>query len=112
LDEIERMELLEKEEIKKSYTLVVDTLRTYVEKRFGVLAMDETTDELLSDLRRTRVEIDGLEIILREADLVKFAKHRPEIPAAKQLIDSGRGIVARTAPRPLAPEPVAETVAD
>lgn len=112
LDEIERMGLLDKGEIKKHYTLVVDTLRTYVEKRYGILAMDETTDEILADLGRSRIGVDGLEPVLREADLVKFAKHRPEIPAAGGLIDSVRGIVARTAPRPLASEPAAEAAAD
>ncbi len=112
LDEIERMGLLDKGEIKKHYTLVVDTLRTYVEKRYGVLAMDETTEELLADLNRSQIAVDGLESVLREADLVKFAKHRPEIPAANGLVDLVRGIVARTAPRPLAPEPAAEAAAD
>ncbi len=112
LDEIERLRLLERGEIKKHYSLVVDTFRTYVEKRFGILAMDETTDEILSDLRENRVEIEGLETILREADLVKFAKHRPDIPVAERLIDLVRGIVARTTPRLLSPEPDAESAAD
>ena len=112
LDEIERLRLLQKGEIKKHYSLVIDTFRTYLERRFGILAMDETTDEILFDLRRTRVEIDGLEAILSEADLVKFAKHRPDIPVAEGLIDLVRGIVARTAPRPLSPESDAESAAD
>jgi LPXTG-motif cell wall-anchored protein len=112
LDEIERLGLVEKGEIKKHYTLVVDTLRTYVEKRFGVLAMDETTDEILSDLMRSRVIVDGLEPVLREADLVKFAKFQPEPPVACGLVESVREIVARTAPRPFAEEPIAETAVE
>ena len=112
LDEIERLGLVDKGEIKKHYTLVIDTLRAYVEKRYGILAMDETTDEILSDLVKSRVDVDGLETVLREADLVKFAKFQPEIPVAKKLIDLVREIVARTAPRPLAPEPVAAAGAE
>jgi hypothetical protein len=101
LDEIERMHLVEKGEIKTHYTLVVDTLRRYMEKRYDILAMDQTSDEILWSLRRASAEIGDIEPVLREADLVKFAKYRPEAGAAKGLIDVVRGIVARTAPRPL-----------
>ncbi|UCG52965.1 MAG: hypothetical protein JSW58_05245 [Candidatus Latescibacterota bacterium] len=102
LNEIEQMGLLEDEEFKKFYTLVIDTLRRYIERRYGVMAMDRTTDEILWDLRRIRIEIKGLEELLREADLVKFAKHRPRVEEAKKLMDSARRIIALTAPRPLA----------
>ena len=100
LDEIERMNLLEKGEIKTHYTLVVDTLRKYVEKRYDILAMDQTSDEILWALRRAGVEVGDIEPVFSEADLVKFAKHRPEMTAARGLIDTVRGIVARTAPPP------------
>lgn len=102
LDEIERMNLVEKGEIKTHYTLVVDALRAYSEKRYGMIALDQTTDEILWDLRRQRVETGDIEPVLREADLVKFAKYRPEVAVAKRLIDTVRGIVARTAYHPLA----------
>jgi hypothetical protein len=101
LDEIERMNLIEKGDLKRHYTLVIDAIRMYVEKRFGVFAMDRTTEEILLDLKRRRTEVEGLEAILREADLVKFAKYRPGVEKAGELIDLARGLVARTAPRPL-----------
>jgi hypothetical protein len=104
LDEIERMNLLESGDLKTYYTLVVDALRAYLERRFWILALDETSDEILWNLRRLHVESADIEPVLREADLVKFAKVRPEIAAAKGFIDDVRGIIARTAPRPLAVE--------
>jgi hypothetical protein len=110
LDEIERMNLLESGDLKTYYTLVVDALRAYMERRFVILALDETTDEILWNLRRLRVEIADIEPVLREADLVKFAKLLPEIAAAKGLIDTVRRIIARTAPRPLAAEEPVEQV--
>jgi hypothetical protein len=100
LDEIERMNLPDAGEFKRYYTLVVDALRKYLENRYGVMAMDRTTDEILWDLRRIRVEVEGLEPMLNEADLVKFAKHRPDVVAAKKLMEMTRAIVARTAVRP------------
>ena len=101
LEEIERMGLLDSGEMKKYYTLVIDVLRGYLEKRYGFLAMDQTTDEILWGLRRLQVDAADIEPLLREADLVKFAKHRPEAAGARGLIDAVRVVVARTAPRPL-----------
>jgi hypothetical protein len=99
LDEIERRRLPEAGEFKRYYTLVVDALREYIENRYGVMAMDRTTDEILWDLGRIRVEIEELEPTLRDADLVKFAKHRPDVTTAKTFMETARAIVARTAPR-------------
>ncbi|MBP2681928.1 MAG: hypothetical protein H6Q78_1791 [Candidatus Krumholzibacteriota bacterium] len=101
LDEIERMKLVEKGEIKPHYTLVVDALRSYLERRYLILALDQTTDEILRDLRRKNEGTAEIEPVLREADLVKFAKYKPEIEAAKRIIPAVRTIVAKTAFRPL-----------
>jgi hypothetical protein len=101
LDEIERMKLVEKGEIKTHYTLVVDALRTYLERRYDILATDETTDEILRDLRRKETDTGEIETVLREADLVKFAKYQPETAVAKRLVETVRTIVAKTAFRPL-----------
>ncbi|UCH84208.1 MAG: hypothetical protein JSW50_00535 [Candidatus Latescibacterota bacterium] len=100
IDEIERLNLPESGEFKRHYTLVVDVLRQYLENRYGVMAMDRTSDEILWDLARIRVEIEDLEPMLNEADLVKFAKHRPDIGVAKTLLETARTIVVRTAERP------------
>ena len=102
LDEIERMNLVEVGEFKRHYTLVIDTLRKYIEKRYRVFSMDRTTDEVLFCLKGRRIEVEGLESVLREADLVKFAKYRPDVGTARKVIDSARSVVARTALRPLA----------
>ena len=105
LDEIERMKLVEKGEFKTHYTLVVDALRAYLERRYLILALDQTTDEILRDLHRKEESTAEIEPVLREADLVKFAKYVPEIPVAKRLIGTVREIVAKTAYRPLVTVP-------
>jgi hypothetical protein len=102
LTEIENMGLLKGGEFKRYYTLVTDVLRHYLERRFNVLAMDRTTYETLHDLDAANVRVDGLEGLLQEADLVKFAKHVPEITDGKRAMEQSREIVARTAPRPMA----------
>jgi hypothetical protein len=48
------------------------------------------------------VRVDDLEPLLREADLVKFAKHKPEIFEGEQATKTARQIVVQTTPRPVA----------
>lgn len=110
LQEIERMNLVEVREYKRHYTLVVDVLRRYLEQRYGILAMDRTSDEVFEELRLRRRDVDGLEPLLREADLVKFAKFVPGDTQARDAIERARDIVVQTTPRPLPPAPEAETV--
>jgi hypothetical protein len=98
LNRIEAMKLLDAGEFKRYYTLVVDTLRTYVEKRFRITAMEQTTDEVLESLAVERITINGFENLLREADLVKFAKLDPGIIPGKHAMESARKIVVDTTP--------------
>ena len=103
LDRIARMKLLEAGEFKQYYTLVVDVIRHYLERRFGVQAMDRTTYEILVDLDIIRVRIGELEPLLREADLVKFAKFQPDTAAGELAMDRAHEIVAQTALAPAQP---------
>ena len=94
--EIENMDLLGNGEYKRYYTLVIDVMRRYLERRYGILAMDETTYEIMSDLEHRGSSIEGLEALLQEADLVKFAKYVPDVAGGKRLMESSREIIART----------------
>lgn len=72
---------------KAFFSELSDIVRTYLEERFNIQAMEQTTDELLSmlkkqteaktELRKLRPELKS---ILRTADLAKFAKANP-LPA-------------------------------
>jgi hypothetical protein len=101
LRRIENLKLPEAGEFKKYYTLVTDAIRSYIEKRFGVDAMDRTTEEILFDLERRRKRIEKLEQLLQEADLVKFAKYHPEVVAATEAMKTARDIVAKTSQKKL-----------
>lgn len=66
---------------KQYYTRLTDIIRAYLEGRYGINAMEKTSDEIvrsaaelpLSD--KNRADLGDL---LRTADLVKFAKYAPE----------------------------------
>ncbi len=66
--------------VKDFYTELTDIVRVYIEDRFGVNAVEMTTDEILDGMRNTdanREAIGRLSQMLKLADLVKFAKEKP-----------------------------------
>ena len=71
----------DKPEISKEYyTLITDTLRKYIEERFGINAMEMTSGEILDLIRKNseaQSVYDNLRQILQLADFVKFAKMNP-----------------------------------
>lgn len=107
LERIAGLGLVERGEFKSYYTLVADAIRRYLGERFHVESMDRTTHELLDELSRRGNRVDRLEAFLNEADLVKFAKFRPDAATALRLMESARAIVVGTTPRAVTPEPAA-----
>jgi hypothetical protein len=78
--------LWQNNEIKKYYSELTEIVRAYIEKELKVPALEITTHELidiLSDfneaktIHTSRETIKKLNALLREADLVKFAKSTP-----------------------------------
>ena len=64
------------EDSKEYYTQLTDTLRTYIQNRYGFSAMEMTSAEIIERLMQEddRKKLDELREIFRTADLVKFAK--------------------------------------
>jgi len=82
LDRIREEKLWQKEKIKAYYSEITDVLRTYIEERFRIPAMEQTTGEILSSfsVRQGLIpekSMSHLQQILPMADLVKFAKYHP-----------------------------------
>ena len=81
LDKLRGEKLWQSHHTKVYYTRLSDIVRTYIEGRFGVTAMEMTSDEILAGLRNTGFEDNNLVSRLRKlfslADLVKFAKAEP-----------------------------------
>lgn len=102
LDELVRIEQLglpEEGRFKEHYSLVSSCIRYYIEQRFKLPALERTTAEIRVDLRKAVIDakfITRLIEILNETDLVKFAKHRPQVPDAQKLVVSARAIIEMT----------------
>lgn len=72
--------LCEKGEEKEFYTRLTDILRSYLDARFGINAMEMTSTQIRRSLREnadTKMSEKYMSRILEIADFVKFAKIRP-----------------------------------
>ncbi len=81
MKEIERIKtekVWQKGRSKEYYTELTDTLRTYIQDRFGFNAMEMTSSEIIDKLMEVEAkDIRDLKELFLTADLVKFAKHDP-----------------------------------
>lgn len=81
LEKLHGEKLWQNDKHKLYYSGLSDILRTYLAGRFEVGAMEMTTDEIDDALRTIEIEQKqkmNLLSVLRDADLVKFAKATPE----------------------------------
>ena len=81
MKEIERIKterIWQKGRSKEYYTELTDTLRTYIQDRFGFSAMEMTSSEIIQKLMEVEAkDIHELKFLFQTADLVKFAKFDP-----------------------------------
>ena len=81
LDRLKEKKLWESGQVKLFYTRLTEISRHYIERQYGIPAMERTTEEILEAFRRSNTEDPVLDEMLKEllelADLVKFAKEDP-----------------------------------
>ena len=77
IEQIKADKMVMSEDQKAYDTKLTDTLRKYIEERFGFNAMEMTSTEIIMKLQETgdRKMIDELRELFMTADLVKFAKY-------------------------------------
>ncbi len=101
LTALRRAALLEKGRQPEFYVRLSNIVRTYVEGRFRVRAPEMTTEEFLQAAQANRdlpaQYRSSLSDFLREADLVKFARHVPTVEQGEKAFDAAREFVAQTA---------------
>lgn len=110
LQQLEQKELWQKGEVKHYYSELTDIARNYIEEEIQIPAMESTTSELIEGLRKAAKQkklklsnetVENLEKVLKQADLVKFAKVKPldyEIEEDKKRISSSIVIIHKSIP--------------
>ncbi len=78
LEALQGQKLWQMGKVKAYYTALTDILRRYVGGRYGIDAMESTTDEILAQMGELSKEnYNNLRTILQLSDIVKFAKGVP-----------------------------------
>ena len=111
LDNLEKEQLWQKGLIKDYHSNITGIVRRYFEERFELPALELTTSESMSELRKvTEAEIiyDTTNKFLNNADLVKFAKFIPIDSVNEEMMTQAKEIVNQTIPE----EPVEAEVQD
>lgn len=91
--------LLREGEYKVFYFALSDIVRRYIERRFFIKAMEETTTELLGSLTEEQFpqeQIGLVREILSACDLVKFAKYAPPDSETESTVQLIRDFIERT----------------
>jgi hypothetical protein len=95
--------------VKAYYSTVSDVIRFYIEEYFKIPALELTTEETIQIIQRnqgfiSQDDFSRLKHILRNADLVKFAKVEPLMAEHENFIESAISFVQSTyKPKPVAP---------
>ena len=88
LQQLLARDLIARGQVKEFYVELTFIVRRYIERRHGVRAPEQTTEEFLGAISqdaRFRPEVlSRLRAFLRAADMVKFAAHRPDAAAIEQ----------------------------
>lgn len=104
LDKIREEKLYVKGLDKQYQTELTDVVREYLARRFDVSSQEMTSDEILAEMKPLLQEQKELytllDRMLRLADLVKFAKHRPTPDENEASLRSAYRIVQETIPAP------------
>ena len=120
LKELDEAQLLDNDELKAYYSQLTLIIRKYLDEKVYDHSLESTTDELISRLRLLKdgnqIDLDqntikNIETIFRRADLVKFAKSRPDKELAKldrKTIDLEIDHVKESLPEPTEEELLAD----
>lgn len=96
-------DLLRRGQHHEFFRIISEVLREYAGNRYGFFALDLTAHELCEELRdrvTPGLDLGLLDQILRQADLVKFARVQPSDEACSQGINGAYAIVEATRYRP------------
>ncbi len=101
LQKLDSEKLWQKNQHKAYHSTLTDIVRRYIEVRFNIPALEQTSGAILAMLKYSPAGTDkqlyeNLGQLLRLADAVKFAKYIPLAPENEQSMNSARQFIERT----------------
>ncbi|MBC7775147.1 MAG: hypothetical protein H7246_06875 [Phycisphaerae bacterium] len=103
LDVLSQKKLIVNGFVKEHYAELTFILREYLEKRFGIPALESTTEETLGYLKNRNVPTqmsEQLQTLLEQADLAKFAKIIPPESFHAEAMERSRKMILETSAFP------------
>ena len=101
LDSLADKKLWQRGDVKDHYTYLTAILREYLERRYSIHALEQTSDEIIDQLRfqlTNAALLQDTEELLSVADLIKFAKADPGMDIHAATIERVRLFVRNTTP--------------
>lgn len=101
LERLKKLKLWQSGQEKEFYTKLTDILRSYLDKRFGIKAMEMTTGQIMDKLAEDssmRESRQMMRQVLDMADFVKFAMARPLPDDNVKAFDNAVAFVEATKP--------------
>ncbi|MFQ5669738.1 MAG: hypothetical protein ACE5HD_04360 [Acidobacteriota bacterium] len=102
LEGLQRGEVFQRRGAEAFHVRLAEIVRRYLEGQFGIEALEQTTLETLTSVEARLRPLPGprnrLQRVLSACDLVKFARHRPELAPSLDLIGVARRWVEETRP--------------
>ena len=100
LETVRREKIWQAGRVKEYYTDITDVLREYIEARFGIVAFERTSSEIIDALyfvqKNYPEQLGLLRKIFGTSDMVKFAKLIPDITIHTDTLDGAVDFVRQT----------------
>lgn len=101
LEALAAEQLVQRGEFHPYYFRLSAIVRQYIERRFGIMAAEQTTEEFLREAGRSTVLDEAQRVLLsnflRLADMVKFAKFQPTVADSDEAFAAAKDFVQQTA---------------
>ncbi len=101
LEALQAQQIWQSGAVKDYHSALTHIVREYLENRYGIQALEQTTDEILVQLRQRDFDLalaQKLGDVLQTADLVKFAKAQPPAEFHEQAMAYARAFILETKP--------------
>ncbi len=112
LDELKSEKLWQQNKTKEYYSKLTDIIRKYIELRFNVRALEQTTTEIITSFQHNKLIdqtlMEHLRGLLSLADLVKFAKGSALPDENENNMDSAYDFVRKTKQTQIYSNPLSE----
>ena len=99
LEKLKRSRVWETDEDKHFVSGLTDIIREYIENRFGVLALEMTSQEINDAMRKevlTTEQLSQLQQTLNVSDMIKFAKAKADSNLYEKFVDDAIDLVDET----------------